>query len=82
VRVAKTKEPTISWADIAVSGTRSPRSDGGEEEEKEADHQRIQTGYGDEYQAEDGKNTRGQQSFEWCSVGTERRTGTGCCRRK
>ena len=29
VRVAATKEPRVSWADIAASGTRSPRSDGG-----------------------------------------------------
>ena len=51
---APTKGHTVSWADTAVSRTRSLRSDGGEEEEK-ADHQRIQTGYGDEYQAEDGE---------------------------
>ena len=47
------KEPTVSWADFAVSGTRSPRSYGGEKEE--AHHQSIQTGYGDEHQVEDGK---------------------------
>ena len=40
VGFATTKEPTASWTDIAVSGTRSPRSDGGEKEDK-ADHQSI-----------------------------------------
>jgi hypothetical protein len=54
VGVETTKEPTVSWADIAVSGNRSPRSDGEEEEEEAADQQNIQTGYGDEHQAEDG----------------------------
>jgi len=49
-----TKEPTVSWPDIAVSGNRSPMSDGLEKEE-EADQQTIQTGYGDEHQAEDGE---------------------------
>jgi len=29
VWVTTTKDPTVSWAKIAVSGTRSPRSDGG-----------------------------------------------------
>ena len=54
VGVATTKEPTLPWADFAVSGTRSPRSDGGGKEE-EANHQSIQTGYGDEHQAEDSE---------------------------
>jgi len=54
VGVETTKEPTVSWADTAVSGNMSPRSDGGEKEE-EADQQNIQTGYGDEHQAEDGE---------------------------
>jgi len=47
-----TKEPKVSWADIAVSGNRSPRSDGGLKE-REANQQTIQTGYDDEHQAED-----------------------------
>jgi len=29
VRIVTTKQPTVSWADIAANGTRSPRSDGG-----------------------------------------------------
>jgi len=53
VGVATTKEPTVSWVNIVVSGTRSPRSDEGAKE-VEADHQSIQTGYGEERQAEDG----------------------------
>ena len=53
VGIATTKKPTVSWADIAGSGTRSAWCDGGEEEE--ADHQSTQTGYGDEHQAEDGE---------------------------
>ena len=51
---ATPKEPTASWADIAASGTRSPRSDGGEKGE-EANHQSTQTGYGNERRAEDGE---------------------------
>jgi len=54
VGVVTTKEPAVSWAGIAVSGTRSPRSDGGVKE-VEADHQSVQTGYGGEQQAEDGE---------------------------
>ena len=54
VGVATTKDPTVSRSDIAVSGTRSPRSDEGVKEE-EANHQSIQTSYGDEHQAEDGE---------------------------
>jgi len=42
VGVETTKEPTVSWADIAVIGNRSPRSDG--EEKEEADQQSKQTG--------------------------------------
>jgi len=53
VGVERTKEPTLSWADIAVSKNRSPRSDGGEKEE--ADQPSIQMGYGDKHQAEDGE---------------------------
>ena len=52
--VATTKVSTVSWAEIAVSGTRSPWSVGRTKEE-EADHQNIRTGYGDEHQAEDGE---------------------------
>jgi len=51
VGIETTKEPTVSWTDIAVIGNRSPRSDGG----KDADQQSIQTSYGDEHQAEDGE---------------------------
>ena len=50
--VETTKEHTVSWADIAVSGNRSPSSDGGVKE-KEAGKRSIQTGYGDDHQAED-----------------------------
>jgi hypothetical protein len=54
VGVATTKEPTVSWADIEVSGTRSQRSDGGEKElESEADHNNVKAGYGDNLKAED-----------------------------
>ena len=49
VGVETTKDHTVSWADIAVSGNRSPMSDEGE---KEADQQSIQTGYGEEHQAD------------------------------
>ena len=79
VGLAKTKEPTVSWADIAVSGIRNPRTGG--EEEEEADRQSIQMGYGDQHQAEDDDamqegNThstdvaseRGEEP-EWCTVG-------------
>jgi len=52
VGVETTKGSTLSWADVAVSGTRSLRSDGGQEE---ADHQSTQTGYVDEHQAENGE---------------------------
>jgi len=51
VEVATTKEPKASWADIAASGTRSTRYDGGEKEE--VDHQITQTDHGDERRAED-----------------------------
>jgi hypothetical protein len=51
--VETTKEPTVSWADIAVIGNRSPSSDEGDEEE--ADQQCIQTGCGDEHRADDGE---------------------------
>jgi len=51
VAVETTNEPTVSYSEIAVSGNRSPRSDG--ELEEEADS--IQTGYGDERQAENGE---------------------------
>jgi len=51
VAVETTNEPTVSFLEIAVSGYRSPSSDG--ELEEEAD--RIQTGYGDERQAENGE---------------------------
>ena len=50
MEVATTKEPTVSRADFAVSGTRSPRSDEREkeeEEEEEVNPQSIKTGYGD-----------------------------------
>ena len=56
VGIETTKEPTVSWVDIAVSGNRSPRSDGGVKEE--TDQQSIQTGYGDEHQAEDGEQCK------------------------
>ena len=52
VGVETTKEPTVSWADIVVSGNRCPRSDGGVKE-KEADQQSTQSGCDDEHQAED-----------------------------
>ena len=45
------KEPTLSWADIAVSGNRRPNSDGGVKDE--ADQQSLQTSNGDEHRAED-----------------------------
>ena len=62
VGFATTKEPTLSWANTAVSGTRSPRSDGGEKE-VQADHQSIQTGYGDENQAEDGEAMQDNNTY-------------------
>jgi len=43
---ATSKGSTLSWAEIAVSGTRNPRSVGGTKEE-ETDHPKIQTGYGE-----------------------------------
>ena len=43
--VETSKEHTVAWADIAISGNRSPWSDG--TAEVEADHQSIQAGYGD-----------------------------------
>jgi len=52
VGVETTKEPTVSWADIAVSGNRRPKSDGAVKE-KEADQQSSQTGYANEHHAED-----------------------------
>jgi hypothetical protein len=51
--IATTKEPTVPWADISVSGSSCPKSDG-VEMKVEADHQSIQMGYDDEHQAEDG----------------------------
>jgi len=62
VGVATTEEPTLSWADIAVSGTRSLWSDGGVKEE-EADHQSTQSGYGDEHQAENGEAMQEDNTF-------------------
>jgi len=49
--VETTNEPTVSFSDIAVSGNNCPRSDGQLEEEAD----RIQAGYGDERQAENGE---------------------------
>ena len=60
--VATTKEPTVSWSDIAVSGTRSPRSDGGVKEEEE-DQQSTQMGYVDEHQAENGEAMQEDNTF-------------------
>ena len=54
--VETTKEPTVPWADIAVSVNWSSWSDGREKEE--ADQQSIQTGYGDKHQAEDVEEMR------------------------
>jgi hypothetical protein len=75
VGVETTKEPTVIWADIAVSRYRSPRSDGGVKE-KEEDQQSIQTGYGDKHQAEDGEAMQGDNKHS-TGIASEQRKVLG-----
>ena len=77
-----TKEPIVPWADNAVSGNRSLRSDREENERgggptENTDGLRRRTS-----SRRRGTNARGQHAFDWCSVGTERRIGTRWDRRK
>jgi len=81
VGVETTKEPKVSWADKAVSGNMSPKTKVGVNE-KEADQQSIQTGYGDENRAEDEEamqedNTNSTGLASEQSEEPERGTGGG-----